>query len=282
MTEKVEFQSDQTGKDAPAAPPADKTPAGAAPGERPAWLPADFKGTPDEYVASLAKSQADTKAELTRAQQELAKGKKPAEDKKPTTEVSDKKPGSDKAGDLEVPEEGKDEGKTPDGVDFAPYTDEFNRTGDVSQESRGKIAESLKGILGEHAAEVVNDYIDGRKAHRDNSTSQIKAIAGGDQGYAEMVGWAKTNLSAEERGAFNKAVNSGDFHSASLAVQGLKSKFDASNGKTPSLVTGDNNILGQGGFTSVHQLVEAQRDPRYGKDPDYTKQVQDKLSRSNI
>lgn len=270
----VVFQSEPTGQEAPAAAETQNTPPSAS-GERPSWLPQDFTGTPEEYVASLVKSQADTKAELTRAQQELAKYQKPADEKKPDEAKDEKKD------DLEIEDEPKkEEGPAP--VDFAPYTQEFNETGDVSQESRAKIIDSLKGVFGDNTEGIVNDYIEGAKNRVSNTTSQIKGVAGGDEGYAQMVAWASENLSADEKAAYNRAVNSGDFHTASFAVQGLKSKYEAANGKSPKLINGDNGPASSGGFKSLHELKTAIADPRYKTDPDYRKSVEARAAKSNI
>jgi len=276
MVDTVSFQSEQTGQEAPKAPE-NNTPA-AASGNRPAWLPEDFKGTPEEYVASLTKSRDDTKAELTRLQQEVAKTKKPKEDGKPAGE---EKP---KEGDLEVKEDDETDGENtpPPSIDFTPYQQEFETTGDVSAESRTKIAESLKSVFGENAETVVNEYIDGAKTRLTNTASQIKAIAGGDKGYAELTAWAKDNLSPAEKAAYNRAVNGGDFHAASFAVQGLMAKYQQVNGKAPNLIQGDNSVIEAGGFKSLNEMKLAIADPRYKTDPDYRKSVEQRAAKSNI
>jgi hypothetical protein len=270
MTEKLVMQAPDTTSEAPPVVPGDKTPPATTTGDRPAWLPENFK-TPED----LAKAFSDTQAELTRTKQELA-GKKPTEEKKPEQKPTDEK----KPGDLEVPDEAAE--KLAKSVDFAPYTEEFHRTGDVSADSRTKIAESLKSVLGENASEVVNDYIEARKSQRTNATNSLKEMAGGDAGYTAMVTWAKASLSTEERAAYNRAVNSGDYHAASLAVAGLHAKFQSANGKPPRLLSGDGAAVVAGPFNSIYQLVEAQKDKRYGKDPDYTKSVQERLKLSNF
>lgn len=273
MTDTVTFQSPPTGTEAPAAPA--PKPATAS-GDRPAWLPENF-ATPEDF----AKSFADTKAELTRVQQELAKLKKPAEQ---SVEKPAEKPGDKTAEgkNLEIDEQTKDELEKAAGIDFAPYQQEFVETGDVSQESRAKIAESLKSIFGDDAPGIVNDYIEGAKNRLANTTSQLKAIAGGDEGYAAMVNWAKDNLSPEEKAAFNRQVNSGDFHAASFAVQGLKMKYDGAVGRAPRLINGDGPATPAAPFRSLHDLKQAIADPRYKTDPDYRAAVEKRAALSNI
>lgn len=274
MPETVTFQAPPTGADAP--PAADPKTQVA---ERPEWLPSNFNTAED-----LVKSFDETKAALTRAQQELAKvkGTPPAEPPKPEDAPADKKP---EEGGLEVPEDDKKslEEQAKAAMDFTPFTEEFNSTGDVAPESRKKIVEGLKGVFGEHTEAIVNDYIEGSKSRAQNAQSEIKKLAGGDDGYATMVGWAAGNLTPEEKAAFNKAVNSGDFHTASFAVTGLRAKYEAANGKPPRLLDGGGGVpSSSGAFANIYEMVAAQRDPRYGKDPNYTKSVEERVRKSNF
>lgn len=281
MTETVSFQTQPTGPEAPQA----TGPEGVQqnqqqqqqPQERPAWLPENFK-TVEDYAKALA----DTQAALTRTTQELAaikKGKQPTAEKKP----DDKSLKTPEGKELEVPEEDQDNQQQPVEIDFAPYQEEFTKTGDVSEESRVKIAESLKGMFGENARAVVDDYIEGAKYRVTNTTTQLKAIAGGDEGYARMVMWAKDNLSKEEVATFNRQVNSGDFHAASFAVHALSARYTAANGKAPNLLNGDGGPSdSSAGFKSLYEMTQAQRDPRYKSDPDYRKMVEQKAARSNF
>jgi hypothetical protein len=69
---------------------------------------------------------------------------------------------------------------------------------------------------------------------------------------------------------------------AKLAVEGLKAKYEAANGVRPALVKGGGNSVGGDAFRSAAEQVAAMRDPRYGKDPAYTRDVEAKSMRSNF
>lgn len=293
MTNTVTFTPAPTGPDAPVENVQQRQPqpqGAEVAAERPAWLPPNF-----QTVEDYAKSLGETQAELTRAKQELAQLKKQSQPADPAAQTpqdgntppADKKPdttGKTPEGKrLEVGEEegGEVEQITPDA--FAEYEQEFITTGDVSEGGREKIAKhpALKAF-GEHARSLVDDYIEGAKTRVANTTAQLKAIAGGEQGYSEMIQWARTNLPKAEIEAFNRQVNSGDFHAASFAINALKAKHVAAVGKAPNLVTGDNVEVSTTGFASLHAMKEAMKDPRYETDPDYRKMVEQRVRISNI
>ena len=58
--------------------------------------------------------------------------------------------------------------------------------------------------------------------------NQIKNSAGGEQQYAQIVNWAKTNLPQDQIVAFDEVVNSGSVQAIQLAVSGLKAEYDLS------------------------------------------------------
>ena len=60
--------------------------------------------------------------------------------------------------------------------------------------------------------------------------NQIKNSAGGEQAYAQIVNWAKSNVPSEQLTAFNEVVNSGSVQAIQLAVSGLKAEYDNANG----------------------------------------------------
>lgn len=274
-TNTVSFQTPPTTVE----PPAPETPA--TPADRPAWLPEQFKSVED-----YAKALGDTKAELTRTQQELSKLKKPADgqpqegapkaDEKPVDPLTIKdepKEGEDKA---------VDDAAKAAGVDLEPYRNEFLTTGDVAEENRVAIADKLKSILGEEARVYVDEYIEGKKAAAHNARSQIVGVAGGEEGYASLVQWAAKNLPEQERAVYNAQVTSGDFHTTMFAVQALKARYEAVNGKAPKLISGDGPAANEGGFKSLHEMKQAIADPRYHTDPDYRASVAKRLAKSNI
>lgn len=283
MVDRVDFTPDPA---APAAPEPVVENQGA---DRPAWLPAEFK-----TVEDFTQSYAATKAELTRKSQELASlRKEPSTTEDPPADPpKDPKPTPPKTAEgkqLEIEDTPiEDKAPAPSMEDFMPYQQEFISTGDVVPENREKIAEKLKPMFGDMALAVVNDYIEGSKVRRDNTTRELMDTAGGAEQYQSMMAWAKDNLSAAEKEAYNKQVNSGDVHSAKFAIEGLRAKFEKVNGREPTLLTGDPSALSSttAPFKSLQDMTAAMKDPRYklnnAEGAAYRKQVQQRVAISNI
>ena len=75
---------------------------------------------------------------------------------------------------------------------------------------------------------------------------------------------------------------SGGTDNAKMAVEWLSSKREAAEGFEPSLLQGKASAASKDEFRSTAQVVEAMKDPRYGKDTAYTKDVEEKLGRSSV
>ena len=112
--------------------------------------------------------------------------------------------------------------------------------------------------------------------------NQIKNSAGGEQQYANIVNWAKTNLPQDQIVAFDEVVNTGSVQAIQLAVSGLKAEYDNANGVEGRMVTGKAPQNSGDVFRSQQELVAAMNDPRYDRDPAYRQDVIQKLDRSDL
>lgn len=112
--------------------------------------------------------------------------------------------------------------------------------------------------------------------------SDIKKSAGGEQAYANVVNWAKSNLDQDQTNAFDEVVNTGSVAAIKLAVAGLKAQYDNANGVEGRMVTGKAPTNSGDIYRSQAELVAAMNDPRYDRDPAYRQDVIEKLDRSNL
>ena len=112
--------------------------------------------------------------------------------------------------------------------------------------------------------------------------NQIKNSAGGEQQYAQIVNWAKTNLPQDQIQAFDEVVNTGSVQAIQLAVSGLKAEYDNANGVEGRMVTGKTAPNNGDVFRSQAELVRAMSDARYDNDPAYRQDVIEKLDRSDL
>lgn len=210
----------------------------------------------DTNIESLQKALKDTKAELTRLQQ-----------KGTDTETEDLS--ESKADDLEI----KTKEAEDKGVDLSVYSEEYNSKGELSEDSYKELAG--KGFN----KEIVDDYIAGQKARLQQQTEEVTSVVGGEKNLDAVLEWAAGNLSAEEIAAYNEATKQGTA-SAKIALRGIYSSYIEANGQSPNLQSGD-TIPSKGDvFKSPFDMQKAQQDPRYWKDPDFQKEVQEKIQRS--
>lgn len=166
------------------------------------------------------------------------------------------------------------------GLDIAEFEREFDATGGLSEESYAKLEQAGLGKA------VVDSYIAGRTALLEGFISDVKGLAGGEDGYRAITEWAdKGGLTDAEKESYNRVMNSGDKALIKLAVSGLVAKYREEEGSTPELVTGKATASRRAAsdtFESTEQVVAAMKDPRYGKDPAYTRAVERKVARSRV
>ncbi|WP_337638170.1 capsid assembly protein [Bilophila wadsworthia] len=166
------------------------------------------------------------------------------------------------------------------GLDISEFEQEFDATGGLSEESYAKLEQAGLGKA------VVDSYIAGRTALLEGFISDVKGLAGGEDGYRAITEWAdKGGLTDAEKESYNRVMNSGDKALIKLAVSGLVAKYREEEGSTPELVTGKataSRRTASDTFESTEQVVAAMKDPRYGKDPAYTRAVERKVARSRV
>ena len=114
-----------------------------------------------------------------------------------------------------------------------------------------------------------------------DENSIIESI-GGDQGLETLSQWAKDNLDPSEIQVYNKEVNSGDFTRARNALQSMYFAMQQQEGYEPSLIDGRLSNRSTDVYRSVQEVEAAMNDPRYLNDTAYTKDVEEKVSRSNV
>ncbi len=170
-----------------------------------------------------------------------------------------------------------------------PYNKEFITTGDISEASLKELANKLG------APEYFVKYtFEGMKLERNRRDEAILSNAGGSDVYKEMVAWASSAYSADEAQAFNNALTKGTKEEALAAVARLKQRFTEVNGspkatiakatqplpassmvKPTAVAPASNQAIKP--FGSFSELVEAQRDKRYGNELEYTASIIDRL-----
>ena len=170
------------------------------------------------------------------------------------------------------------------GIDYEGMNTRWQESGQLTDEDYGELKEA--GF----SREMVEAYLQGIQfnAQRDTELQQgqvkeIQDMYGGEAAYGEMIGWAAGVLTDSEKAAFDMAIKNPNYDMVKLAVAGLHARYMAEGNKEPKLVSGRTNRKGtKAKFESMAQVVAAMNDPLYASDPAFRKQVEEKLSRSNV
>jgi len=159
-------------------------------------------------------------------------------------------------------------------------------------ESKGELtAETIEKFSAMSSKDLVNAYMELQKNAPDQaepvsdlsdaSVNEVKNSVGGEEAYANIVNWAGENLDPKSIEAFDSIVNSGSVDAIKLAVSGLKSQYENSNGYEGKMYTGKAPQTSKDVFRSQAELVAAMSDRRYDRDPAYRQDVIEKLERSD-
>lgn len=158
---------------------------------------------------------------------------------------------------------------------FDKFADEFAQSGELSDDSFTELEN-----MG-YPREMVETYIKGMQQQAEANVDEVFKAAGGQEGYQELTQWAAQNMTEQEITLYNQMVASGT-DNAKMAVEWLSSKREASEGVEANLVSGKASAPKADEFRSTAEVVAAMKDPRYGKDSAYTKDVEEKLGRSKV
>jgi hypothetical protein len=273
-----EFQSYQVpptipGPDAPSKAPAKPE----TPVERPAHIPEKF--WKDGKIDTEGWSKSYSELEKKQSTQKPANDPpKPASGEKPEDKKVDEKP-KDETLQVDKP---VDEIYVP-GITKSQseqFSKEFLESGQLSDASYEALAKAG------YPRAAVDAHIRGIQAEQGQQQtviSEMKALAGGDEGYSAMSEWMTAELTDTELQEYNEAVNSGKKGVIKAAVQGMASRYKEAVGSAPNLLGGSNNSTQAGErFESRAEVSAAMRDPRYKTDEAYRQRVAQKLSRSSV
>jgi hypothetical protein len=253
--------------------------------EIPEGFPAKFvvNGKPD--YAAFAKSYGELEKKLSAPKDEKKADAPKDEGKKDEPEADEKKPDEEsKDGDKKPDEKAKDEKKDDKAADFLSetdlnrYTEEFTKSGDLSEDSIKELTEKYK-----LPRSLVDAHLQGLRHTAEAERNKLTADIGGNEVYEQMGEWARENLSAEEIEAYDKTITGSDLGAAKFAINGLYARYQAAGNVPPKQVLQGNASKGSGvGFRSTQELTHAVGDPRYQSDPAYRAEVEAKLRASRF
>jgi len=113
---------------------------------------------------------------------------------------------------------------------------------------------------------------------RESIFSQV----GGMDKYQALMGWASQNLDESRASAFNESLQSGNEGAILSQLKGIQYDYMMATGYEPKLTGGRAPTQDVRGFASEAQVIAAMQDPRYGSDPAYVKEVEQRIAVSNV
>ena len=114
----------------------------------------------------------------------------------------------------------------------------------------------------------------------DAEVAEVHSIAGGKQGYEQLMAWASDNISDADAKNFDEVVETGNKAAVTFAVKALFGQYEDAVGRDSTLVTG--KAAPADVYKSMAQVVSDMNDPRYDRDEAFRDDVQAKLARSNL
>lgn len=166
------------------------------------------------------------------------------------------------------------------GIPVEQLAAEVAEKGDLTKETRDAL--TAKGIPGEYIDSYLKMFQAAGKAEEvlvAQKVAEIKAVAGGDEGYSKLVQWASVNLKPNEIAAYDSMVDQGGDISL-MAVSGLKARYESSMGTMPSFQVSGTPSGKTDVFTDKAEFMEAMADPQYSKSEAYRNRIMSKLGRT--
>ena len=128
-----------------------------------------------------------------------------------------------------------------------------------------------------------DDDADGRSLEEvEQIRESLFKQAGGQEKLTALLGWASQNLDPTRIGAFNDCLDNGDEAAIIAQVKGIQYDYMMATGYEPKLTGGRAPTNDVRGFESEAQVIAAMQDPRYGNDPAYIKEVEQRIAVSNV
>jgi hypothetical protein len=157
------------------------------------------------------------------------------------------------------------------GFDMQALSDEFQANGDLTPETRAKLAK--QGFT----QEIVDNFIKGQQLIVQRTMEDIASVVGGVEQMQTVVEWARANLPADVKASYDKIH---DPVMIKVLLKDLERQMNDSEGYLPQQLQGGAGESRGNYFESMHEVEEAINDPRYSQDSAYRAKVAQKITAS--
>lgn len=160
------------------------------------------------------------------------------------------------------------------GIDFDGLSKEIDEKGGLSPESYAQLEKAG------YAKPMIDAYVDNMKMRAEMFANTVISHAGGQDKFNALQGFIKQQ-GQESVDAFNSAVESGNIAMIKTLMNGFMAQMARTYGTAnPTIMGAGQTTTTTQGFTDKYEMVKAMSDPRYGKDKQYTKEVEQRTMRS--
>ena len=109
----------------------------------------------------------------------------------------------------------------------------------------------------------------------------VHNIAGGQEGYNQLMQWASDNISADDIKNFDEVIETGNKAAVTFAVKALMGQFEDAQGRDSTLIQGKKSAPTEI-YRSMSEVVRDMNKPEYETDDAYRDDVRRKLEMSNL
>lgn len=156
-------------------------------------------------------------------------------------------------------------------IDYSQLQEEYNRTGEISKETREKL--QAAGI----PDEMTDSFIEGQKAKVEAFYNDISTAVGGREEMNTVIDWARKNITKEEAQSIDAVT---DPTILKIILKDLKNRMEDKEGKVPEQLTGSGNTPPVNVYASLAEMKADISDPRYRKDEAFRDRVLKKIKES--
>tara|TARA_Y100001963_G_scaffold118908_1_gene165763 strand:+ start:2222 stop:3106 length:885 start_codon:yes stop_codon:yes gene_type:complete len=161
-------------------------------------------------------------------------------------------------------------------------------------ENEGTLSEEMYETLGKAGLnkELVDSYLNGVRAEvgikqteapvlSDTEVKEIQNIAGGKDGYEQLMTWASENMSDDDAKNFDEVIETANKAAVTFAVKALMGQYEDAIGRDSNLIQGKKSQPTET-YRSMAEVVRDMGNPLYETDEAYRDDVRRKLEASNL
>lgn len=162
------------------------------------------------------------------------------------------------------------------GVDFTGLENEYMNNGKLSQQSYETLEKAG------YPKAVVDGMLAGWEAASTRFVNDVYTLAGGQEEFARIQQFVSSQPQ-DVINAFNATLDSENLTQIRMAIEGIKGQMVKQYGtQRPSIVGNAAPSIDRSGYESTDEMIKDMSDPRYQKDPKFTREVYRKVKYSKL